>query len=319
MLSARTPFRANPEKVKKAFNFSRYGKHLLISTLASGLIGSLICQNAQAAMPGAYVESDKAALSENVSPRNKALEELSGSRWPGVIDHLLQKPTTLDVLPMASIHINYPSLGNSKIDADIRHWVESLANAFENNLDMDNGFHLAPENDEEPNPGYFLQDDDLYSSSAENYSKKFKSFELWGDYKIDRPSPAAASITWELWNYTGQPQGSLDILTLNYNLYNGQRLGLVDIFEKPDHALELMSSWSRNILEKRLGNMHSSMLHLGTEPLVENFSSLTLLPDGICINFQPFQVAPWEAGIQKVKMPLEELLPAAPLLSLWGK
>lgn len=318
MAAERMPFESVQGKVKKTFNFFQYGKYLIVPTLASGLFGALCSSDIYAAMPGSYLQIGTIAYSES-SPRQKALVQLSGSPWPGVIDHLLQKPVTVDIKPMASIHINYPSLGNNRIDADIRHWVEGLANAFENNLDVDNGFHMAYEDNEELKPGWFLQDDDLYSGLGEEKDKAVRSFELWGDYKIDRPSSAAASITWEIWNYTGQPQGNLDILTLNYNLLNGQRLGLVDIFENPDHALELMSSWSRKVLAKRLGNLHDSMLLLGTEPLVENFSSLTLLPDGICINFQPFQVAPWEAGIQKVKMPLEELMPAAPLLSLWGK
>ena len=51
----------------------------------------------------------------------------------------------------------------------------------------------------------------------------------------------------------------------------------------------------------------------------ENFASLTLVPEGVRMNFQPYQVAPWAAGAQKVTIPLEELLPARPLLRLWGR
>ena len=81
-----------------------------------------------------------------------------------------------------------------------------------------------------------------------------------------------------------------------------------------------MSAWSRQELARRFGaGRPAQMLKDGTEPLVENFSSLTLTPEGICINFQPYQVAPWAAGVQKVNMPLEELLQARPLLALWGR
>jgi hypothetical protein len=51
----------------------------------------------------------------------------------------------------------------------------------------------------------------------------------------------------------------------------------------------------------------------------ENFASLTLIPSGIRINFQPYQVAPWAAGAQRVDIPLDELRPARPLLLLWGQ
>ena len=128
------------------------------------------------------------------------------------------------------------------------------------------------------------------------------------------------SITFEIWNYTGGAHGNLDIMTLNYSLITGQRLGLVDLFETPETALNLMSAWSRQELARRFGaGRPAQMLKDGTEPLVENFSSLTLTPEGICINFQPYQVAPWAAGVQKVNMPLEELLQARPLLALWGR
>lgn len=257
-----------------------------------------------------------ATVAEMPKTEKEAMTALSGSQWPGIIDHLLQRP--LPDAPEqspAEIHINYPSVGDRLVDGDIRAWVEGLADAFEAHLDLEALSYAPPE----PEDDMFLHDDDLNSPFAaiEDAPRKF---ELWGDYKISRPSDAALSITFEIWNYTNPEQGNLDILTLNYNLHNGQRLNLVDIFEKPDVALALMSEWSRRQLEPRLGALRrAAMLKDGTEPLMENFSSITLTPEGVRINFQPYQVAPADAGIQKVDMPLEELLPSAPLLALWGK
>lgn len=303
---------------RRKTSFPSCGAHFVFSTLASTLLSFMCCHFANAAMLQNSREFERTALSDGVDRRQSAITELSGSPWPGVIDHLLQKAGREDGA-RAGVHINYPSLGNPLIDADIRHWVEGLAQAFENHLDLQSSVQFAPGESLEQEAGPFLQDNDLYSDFSVSSGVQDKSFELWGDYSISRPSQSAVSITYELWNYTGQPQGNLDVLTLNYNLHNGQRLGLVDIFENPDRALELMSEWSRKTLETRLGNLRRPMLELGTEPLVENFSSLTLVPDGICINFQPLQVAPLEAGIQKVVMPLEALLPASPLLSLWDR
>lgn len=273
---------------------------------------------ANAAMPGK--DDNFRNLPGNV-PQSKqdAAAAISGSPWQGVIDHLLQRP-----LPdgektgnRASIHINYPSIGNRLVDADIRAWAAGIADAFESHLDLSPTLDYAPE--QETDLDQFPQDDDLNSTFAAEATEN-GNFELWGNYTVSRPSNAAVSITFELWNYTSPNQGNLDVITLNYSLLNGQRLNFVDIFEKPDLALGLMSSWSRKELENRLGaGRRTQMLHAGTVPLVENFSSITLTPAGICINFQPWQVAPWAAGIQKVEMPLEELLPSAPLLVLWGK
>lgn len=252
-------------------------------------------------------------FSEELTDIESASIAISGSPWPGVLDHLLERlpDQNINQTTKPAIHINYPSFGNKTVDRDIREWVDSIANAFEEYL-------VIPEPVQEEQDfeiGRFLLDDDLNLPAQEE-----KNFELWGNYQISRPSRNAVTVIFELWNYTGSEQGNLDILTLNYNLLSGQRLSLVDIFTHPDIALELMSSWTRKKLKDRFGgNMGNKNLEDGTMPLIENFSSLTLTPNGICINFQPWQVAEWAAGIQKVEMPLEALKEAEPLLALWDK
>lgn len=233
---------------------------------------------------------------------------ISGSPWPGVIDHLLEQPAPGESRGSGpAIHISYPSFGRPDIDGDIREWVSGLAEAFATHLDMDSAFlrDATPAG----------QGDDAETGDDGNAQK---DFELWGSYEVSWPSRNAVSITFELWNYTGSPQGNMDILTLNYSLLSGQRLGLVDIFDDPDLALELMSQFARQELEKRLGG-NAWQMRDGTAPLVENYSSLGLRPDGLRINFQPFQVAGWNAGAQHVDVPLEWLMPAGPMLELWAR
>ena len=267
-------------------------------------------ESAAGTVPGATNGEPGPAGEAPASPEDAAAQ-LSGSQWPGVINHLLQRPLpgSPEDPQGADIHIDYPSVGAPAVDADIRTWVTGIADAFTAHLDLsrpsltDAGASGADE-----------------GNDADAGASGRPAFELWASYSISRPSDAAVSITFEIWNYTGASHGNLDILTLNYSLLTGQRLAFMDLFEKPETALELMSNWSRKELAPRLGSStRASMLEAGTAPLVENFSSLTLTPQGICINFQPFQVAPWAAGVQKVEMPLEALLPAAPLLALWGR
>ena len=269
-------------------------------------------QTADAAIPGKsdYI-SAQAAGNPVSAPPDDVVQLLSGTSFPGVIDHLLQRSAAENG---AGIHINYPSLGDARIDADIRGWVTDLADAFSSHLD----FTVMPgESAEDINA---TVDAILRGDNTSVAQQEDSLYELWGAYKVSRPSDAAVSIDFELWNYTGAPEGNLDIITLNYSLLTGQRLNFVDIFEKPDVALQLMSSWAREQLGTRLGAARRTrMLQDGTEPVIENFSSFSLTPEGICINFQPWQVAPSDAGIQKVAMPLEALMPSEPLLVLWGK
>lgn len=304
---------------------------LLMLALASSLFSQNITANAAVqgsttflpALPDARYSTpvpskdNKEPESEN---KDTAIAEISGSPFPGIIDHLLQRPLPDDSIQPGkpNIHINYPSIGNFHIDSDIRQWVNEIAEAFENHLIIQRTTQIMASDDTDEGLSGFYLDDDLNSSG--NDSGQQNEFELWGNYKVSRPSDSAISITFELWNYTGSGAANLDIITLNYSLLTGQRLGLVDIFEKPDTALELMSNWAREKLAPKLGiNRASQMLLDGTAPLVENFSSLTLMPNGICINFQPYQVASWDAGIQKVLIPLDALTSSMPLLALWGK
>lgn len=230
-----------------------------------------------------------------ITGSDAAAAEISGSTRPGILDHRIIRPGGPGK-PL--INISYPSLGRNDIDADIRHWATGIADAFEKHLDTE-GFGL---------PG------------GEGDAEQGPSYELWGSYNVSRPSEAAISLTFEIWTYTGGSHGNQDIITLNYSLITGQRLGLVDLFEDPEAALQLMSAWSYRELSHRLGGGRlEQMLKDGTAPTVENFSSLTLTPEGLLINFQPYQVAPWAAGAQKVEMPLDELLGALPLLSIWGR
>lgn len=266
-------------------------------------------ESATGTVPGM---TDAAPVPDSATPATPedAAAQLSGSQWPGVINHLLQRPLpgSPEDPHRADIHIDYPSVGAPAVDADIRTWVTGIADAFTAHLDLS-----RPLTDAGAGAADGGEDADAGAAGR-------PAFELWGSYSISRPSDAAVSITFEIWNYTGASHGNLDILTLNYSLLTGQRLAFMDLFEKPETALKLMSDWSRKELAPRLGaSTRARMLEAGTAPLVENFSSLTLTPQGICINFQPFQVAPWAAGVQKVEMPLEALLPAAPLLALWGR
>lgn len=192
---------------------------------------------------------------------------------------------------MPDITISYPMLGRKDVDRDVAGWVERIASTFET--------ELAP-------------------LSLQFQEEERPPCELMGSYTLTRPSARALSLVFEIWTYTGGAHGNLDVIPLNYSLLSGQRLGLVDIFENVDKALEIMSSKSRRELAVRLGGGRvDSMILEGTEPVTDNFSALALVPGGVRVYFQPYQVAPWAAGTQRVFISLEELAEAGPLRLLW--
>jgi hypothetical protein len=213
----------------------------------------------------------------------------------GFADHSFRQTAQRGGL-VIDVSLNYPSLGNAIADADIKRWATGIAEAFVENLC-----------------------EDASDNGAARPGEGAQSYALHGSYTVSRPSAAVVSLTFELWTYTGGAHGNLDIITLNYSLLNGQRLELADLFEEPDEALKLMSDWSFQTLSRRFaGAWTLQMLKDGTSPDTHNFASLTLTPEGLVIQFQPYQVVPWAAGAQTVEMLIERLASAGPLSTVWG-
>ena len=213
--------------------------------------------NAGAGQPPqpAATADNASPVATDAAPAPKAVEKadektaaaiISGSRRPGIIEHQIVRTNRED---KPDINLSYPSVGIRAVDANIREWATGIADAFEETF---NSPGLYPDGNR-PVP------------------------ELWCSYSLSHPSDKALSITFEVWTYTGGAQGNLDIMTLNYSLLTGQRLGLVDIFEDPDAALAIMSAWSRRELFQRLGGMRQEQyLRTGLNPVPENFASLKI-------------------------------------------
>ena len=143
-------------------------------------------------------------------------------------------------------------------------------------------------------------------------------WDLTGLFELTRPSEGVVSVTFSVYSYTGGAHGNLEITCLNYDLRTGRRLDLADLFKDPEKALQLMSAWSQKELARSLGeDTDEDMIRDGVAPDLRNFANLTLTPQGLRIEFQPYQVAPWAAGPQRVDMPLAELAAAGPEARIW--
>lgn len=241
--------------------------------------------------PKAASAHDGGRLSRvSITPEGRLVQEGRA----GMAERLLQRQGRQT---MPDISIAYPVLGHAAVDEDVRRWAGSIADTFE--TEMAALFETSEVLGETPDVSRYA---------------------LHGTYTVLRPSQEAVSLVFEIWTYTGGAHGNLDIITLNYSLITGQRLNFVDIFEDVDKALSLLSGQSRKVLSRRLagGRMDQWILD-GTTQDVNNFSSIGLTRQGVRVYFQPYQVAAWAAGAQEVDIPLEELLPAKPFLTLWDR
>lgn len=209
--------------------------------------------------------------------------------YPGVQNIHIQSGG--DGLPKMSL--NYPAFRVPAVDEDIRTWAEEVTRSYEEDVRTS----IAPDGEK---PG------------------SYGVWDLTGMYSLERPSATTVSIIFNVYIYTGGAHGNLVITCRNYDLTTGRRLNFADLFKDPEKALELMSVWSRNVLTKSLGEeSDEDMIREGTTPDLLNFGELSLTPDGINIQFQPYQVGPWSAGPQQVAVPLAELVTAGPEATIW--
>lgn len=210
-------------------------------------------------------------------------------KYPGVENRMLQTGGNGD--PVSSLW--YPEFGNAKVDGALKAFVEAQAKEYE---------------------------DELRDSLGENGEKpeSWSSWEQTGFFTMERPNPDVVSITFNVYSYIGGAHGHIVICVLNYNLKTGQMLTLGDLFADPHKAIALMSEICAKKLTASLGeDADEDMIKDGTEAIEANFSNLSLLPDGVDVEFQPYQVGPWSIGQQQVKLSLKDLAPAGPNPVIW--
>ena len=150
-----------------------------------------------------------------------------------------------------------------------------------------------------------------------------KSLERWrrySNYKISRPSDNAINIAFGFGGYQGGRAPWYYEESLYFHLPDGKQLGFNDLFDNPQMALKLMSAWSRkhskDLVDQSLSKIQKDRFAEGTAPTKQNFSALTLRPDGIDIHFGYYQLG--LLAYPKLFMPLRELKKAGPKAQIWG-
>lgn len=210
------------------------------------------------------------------------------TKYPGIENMRIERGG--NGIPTISIY--YPALGNPTIDAKLKSFAESLADSFEK-------VQIEDYKDEEKPDSYGAWEESVF-------------------FTIERPNPDVVSITFNIATYTGGAHGQLIVDVQNYDLKNSTQLTFQDLFANQQKALEILSKVSETKLRASLGDdVEEEMLVSGTSPEIDNFDNLSLLPSGVAVEFQPYQVGPWAIGQQRVEISLNELAQAGPSPSIW--
>lgn len=96
----------------------------------------------------------------------------------------------------------------------------------------------------------------------------------------------------------------------NFDPVNNKEIVLSDIFKTNSDYLDSLSKLCRDDLYKKIkpgDDISKEMVDQGTLPDEKNFSKFTLSKDQLIIIFDPYTVAPYSAGTQKVIIPFSSI------------
>lgn len=97
-------------------------------------------------------------------------------------------------------------------------------------------------------------------------------------------------------------------MTFNYNLEQGKKLSLGDLFAADTGYLKTISSFCIAELSRRSIGFYGGF-EQGAEPLEKNYRNWNITFEGLLITFDEYQVAPYVAGPQTILVPYGELKP----------
>src|SRR6185503_13068556 len=130
-------------------------------------------------------------------------------------------------------------------------------------------------------------------------------------YQIRFATEELISVEFHEGQYSrGAAHGSSYTAVLNYDVRNGRKISLADLFNPKSNYLSVLSTYSSKDLKEKLKKdemLDEDMVKSGTEPRADNYAAWTITRKGLWITFDPYQVAAYAAGPQHVLVPYSAL------------
>jgi hypothetical protein len=146
-------------------------------------------------------------------------------------------------------------------------------------------------------------------ADAEQRRKAKAKPQLWGlrlYYVIYYSTPRLISLrlTHEVME-AGQMHPIAYYETISFDLQNGRQLRAKDVFKRG--YLKQLSTYSRKYLTDHYEIVNDSWLQGGTEPKLDNFRNWNIVPDGVLLSFEDYQVSSHSFGQPEFVVPFTAL------------
>jgi Deacetylase PdaC/Protein of unknown function (DUF3298) len=125
-------------------------------------------------------------------------------------------------------------------------------------------------------------------------------------YNVVHADKDLISVLYTVYVYTGGAHGNAASRAFNYDLSRGEMLELSDLFEPNSNYIKLIADYSINALKKRRIS-DDSWIESGAGAKSQNYASWNIVPQGLMITFDAYQVAAYALGSQEVIVPFSVL------------
>jgi hypothetical protein len=110
----------------------------------------------------------------------------------------------------------------------------------------------------------------------------------------------------------GAAHGNSVTTVLNYDVKNGKKLALADLFNPKSNYLSVISTYCITNLRERAKKdqdamLDEDMMKSGASPRADNYQACAITKKGLWVTFDPYQVAAYAAGPQHVLVPYSAL------------
>lgn len=143
----------------------------------------------------------------------------------------------------------------------------------------------------------------VLSESNKDYVKY--QYELYIDYKLTYNKNNVISIPMNVYEFTGGAHGMTYLNSYNYNLINGKKLKLSDIFKENIDYKKIIDNYIKYVIKK-----NPDIYFQGNDGFkgIKEEQSFYIEDDGIVIYFDLYEIAPYYVGIPKFKIKYDEFI-----------
>ena len=143
----------------------------------------------------------------------------------------------------------------------------------------------------------------VLSESNKDYVKY--QYELYIDYKLTYNKNNVISIPMNVYEFTGGAHGMTYLNSYNYNLINGKKLKLSDIFKENIDYKNIIDNYIKYVIKK-----NPDIYFQGNNGFkgIKEEQSFYIEDDGIVIYFDLYEIAPYYVGIPNFKIKYDEFI-----------